>query len=624
MRKTFSAGAATSLAFILLCATGHADEPSPTPSPSPSPGFSTSIFGSNSFVDQSASGPGITPSEAAAFQAGLPLSPMSPYDWFSSAPTIPGIAGVAQYELTATDRMRAITAQATFGFTGIAGDGTNAAYWAEPLLGNASPHWNHLYNPGIVFPTQPGKNDFVGAQLSVPVSASLANNDGNWQIRGGYFDLAQTNRFVFVQPGLPNALLSTGIQTAETLGPGMPSLDAWTAPPIAMQLLGGDALVKIRSASIELTDALLPALSNTGVRLLNGSIVIDRGNYGRFSAQVSHIDTSGAPILTTTYFGVDQTFYPGPQGRLFTSMLADQHQTLAGVSALVHPLRGYDALFEFGRGWYNAGLVAEPGTNSPGNYGHVALTRHFNKTDDFGVEYYGFGPRYASIILPYGVPENVWSAAWAWPGNWLKSNYQSIDNSIIGINREGFRTHADMTRGRLELHADAYVWRQLEPIDNINAPQEGWADGYFLPQINGDRTLGWQRQVNLYAAWHLLRDDIAVDSVWDRSYRPTHNDPVDFVSMNYPQVVVSVQHHWNKKAVGVMGYGRYSANGMWATTPVLGIYGAAFVGGEWDFGNQQLLVQLRRQGLTGVPSQPGGPATTMRGLTLIVDQHFTI
>ena len=47
------------------------------------------------------------------------------------------------------------------------------------------------------------------------------------------------------------------------------------------------------------------------------------------------------------------------------------------------------------------------------------------------------------VILPYGVPENVWSVAWSWPGQWLKSTYQAVDNSIIGINREGYRAHAD-------------------------------------------------------------------------------------------------------------------------------------------------------------------------------------
>jgi hypothetical protein len=115
-----------------------------------------------------------------------------------------------------------------------------------------------------------------------------------------------------------------------------------------------------------------------------------------------------------------------------------------------------------------------------------------------------------------------------------------------------------------------------------------------------------------------------LDSVWDRSYRPA-TDPVDFVSINYPQAIGTFQHHWGKKMVAAIGYGRYSANGTWSTTPVLGIYGEAFVGGEWDFTNgQQLLIQLRRYGLTGLPSEPGGPPPTMRGTSLIVDQRIQL
>ena len=78
--------------------------------------------------------------------------------------------------------------------------------------------------------------------------------------------------------------------------------------------------------------------------------------------------------------------------------------------------------------------------------------------------------------------------------------------------------------------------------------------------------------------------------------------------MNYPQVIGTIQHHWNKRMVASIGYGRYSANGNWSTTPVLGIYGVAFAGGEWDFTNgQQLLVQLRRYGLTGLALRTGRP-----------------
>ena len=600
--------------------------PSPSPSPTAPPGFSLHAQGANVFVSQAANGPGLAPPEAPAFISGLPLSPMSPYDWFTSAAQTPGNAGMLQYLIDAHDRMRTVTLNAQVLVGGYAGDLNNLMYWLEPWQGPLDPHQGHSpIDYTINFPQSGGQGIEGGAgQISLPYTASLASNDGAWKISGGYVNLAQTDRFVFAPPAVTNANPSIGVQTAETLGPGMPNVDAWTASPSSLPLLGGDAVFAHGSSTVELTDALLPVLQGTQARLAMGSYVLDRGDYGRFSAQVANITTSGNPILTTTFFGADQTLYPGPQGRLFSSVLADQVQTIAGIRALLHPWRGDDVLVELGAAWYHDGLAAQPGTQQPGNYQHYAFTRHFDANVDLGAEYYRFDPRYATVILPYGVPENVWSAAWSWPGQWLKSTYQAVDNSIAGINREGYRVHADYVRGRFEVHAAASAGRQIEPITLTNASQEGWVDGYFLPQVDQFATLGWQRQVVLYTAWHWKNDDLAFDTVWDRSYRPAL-DAADLVSMNYPQIVASLQHHWKKRMVATIGYGRWSANGTWSTTPVQGIYGVAFAGAEWDFTNgQQLLVQVRRYGLTGLPSIPGGPPPTLRGTALVVDQRIQL
>ncbi len=578
------------------------------------------------FVSQGATGPGLAPPEAASFENGLPLSPMSPYNWFTSTVQTPGNAGVLQYLVDAKDRTRSVTLDAQVLLGGYAGDLNNLMYWSEPWQGPLDPHQGHSpINYAINFPQSGGQGIEGGAaQFVLPYAASLASNDGAWKLSGGYVNLTQTDRFVFAPAAVTNANPSIGVTSAETLGPGMPNVDAWSASPASLPLLGADAVVARGQSTVELTDALLPVLQGTGARLAMGSYVLDRGDYGRFSAQVANITTSGDPINTTTFFGTDQTLYPGPQGRLFSSVLANQAQTIAGVRGFVHPFHGDDVLVELGEAWYHDGLATLPGTQQPGTYQHYAFTRHFNTIVDLGVEYYRFDPRYATVILPYGVPENVWSVAWSWPGQWLKSTYQAIDNSIIGINRQGYRAHADYVRGRFEAHADAYVWRQIEPITLSSASQEGWVDGFFLPQLDQFATLGWQRQVALYAAWHWKDNDLAFDTVWDRSYRPAL-DPVDLVSMNYPQVIGSIQHHWNKRIVASIGYGRYSANGSWSTTPVQGIYGVAFAGGEWDFTNgQQLLVQLQRYGLTGLPSVPGGPPPTVRGTALVVDQRITL
>jgi hypothetical protein len=599
--------------------------PAPTPTPTATPGFSLQVMGSNVVVDQAASGPGLTPPEAGAFEAGLPISPMSPYDWFTSAAETPGVAGQFQYLVTASERTRSLTATAVFAFDAYDGDVNNLMYWGEPLVGPFDPHEGHSpLNYAINFPTHAGQNTVTALQGVFPYAMSVGGNDGSWKLSGGYVNLAQTDRFVFAPPAVTNANPSVGVQTAETLGPGMPSLDSWTASPSTLPVLGADAILNRGSVTLELTDALLPVLSGTQARFGMASLVDDLGDAGRFSAEVVDINTSGQPISTTTYYGTNQMLYPSAQGRLYSSILDDQHQIIGGLRALFHPWHGYDALVELGRAWYSVQTPEEPGTNAPGDYQHFSFIRHFNPQTDAGVEYYRFDPRYATVILPYGVPENIWSVAWSWPGNWLKSTYQAVDNTTIGINREGYRAHVDYTHGRLELHADTYAWREVEPITLASASQEGWVDGFFLPEAQSDATLGWQRQAGLYAAWHLAKDDLALDFVWDRSYRPAGADPVDLVDTNYPQVVASWQHHWSKRALGAIGFGRYSANGTWSTTPVLGIYDSAFAGAQWDFGNgQQLLLSVRRYGLTGLPSIPGGPPPTMRGTALVVDHRIT-
>ena len=600
--------------------------PPTSPTPAPTPGFSLHARGANVFISQSASGPGLVPPEAPAFESGLPLSPMSPYDWFTSAVQTPGNAGQLQYLIDGNDRLRSLTLDAQILVGAYGGDLNNLMYTGEPWQGQLDPHEGH--SPvayAINFPTSAAAG-ITGdsAQAIIPYAASLASNDGTWKVSGGYINLAQTDRFVFAPPAVTNANPSIGEQTAETLGPGMPSVAAWTPSPSTLPLLGADLVTTRGQSTVEFTDALLPVLQGTQARLAMGSYVLDRGENGRFSAQVANITTSGEPIDTTTFFGTNQRLYPGPQGRLFSSTLADQVQTIAGIRGLFHPWHGDDVLVELGEAWYHDGLAAQPGTQKPGSYEHFSFTRHFDANADAGIEYYRFDPRYADVILPYGVPENVWSVAWSWPGQWLKSNYQAVDNSVIGINRQGFRAHADYSRGRLELHADGYVWRQIEPITLANASQEGWIDGFFLPQLNAAATLGWQRQVGLYGAWHWAHDDVVLDSVWDRSYRPAI-DPIDFVSMNYPQVIGSLQHHWTKRMVAAVGYGRYSASGAWSTTPVQAIYGVAFLGGQWDFTKgQQLLIEVRRYGLTGLPSEPGGPLPTLRGTVLVVDQRIQL
>jgi hypothetical protein len=597
--------------------------PASSPSPAPTPAFVLKVSESNVFIDQSTSGRGITPPEGPGFANGSPVSPMSPYDWFTGAPVTPGVAGIAQYQLTGTYHATGIDFAATFGLGGLTGSTTNALYWSEPLIPNLNDHALSRRVPyAILFPTQAGQDDASVAAANL-LGASAAAADGSWKVRGGYFDLLQSDRFIFAAPPLTDAVPSLGVQTAETLGPGMPSIKDWTASPASLPLLGADGVWHHGSATLELTDALLPALPNTSARVTMGSLVLDRGDFGRFSIQLAHLWTTGDPIQTTTFFGVDQQIHNSSQGHLFTSELANQEQTISGARAFVHPFRGWDALVELGRAWYDAGLVANPGTSHFGNYEHFSLARHLG-SDVATIEYHRFDPTYATMILPYGIPENIWSVAWSWPGVWLKSTYQLVDNSVTGANRAGFHFKYDRNDKRLEAHVSYGDWRELMPETQANASQVGFVDGFFLLQKNGFGTIGHDRQLGLYVAWHLPHDDIAFDGVEDYLSRDAApGQPLDVVATRSPEAVLSWAHHFGEKLLAVGGYGRYATVGRWAITPVDAIYGVAFAGVQLATGpNTALLVEGRRYALVGLPSIPYGPSPAMRGNALIVDQKI--
>ncbi len=548
---------------------------------------------------------------------------MSPYDWFTSAPVTPGIAGIAQYEISGLYHAGAVDLGATLGIGALTGSTTNALYWGEPPIPNLNDHAISRIVPySIVFPTHADQDDASVLNASV-LGGSVAAADGSWRVRGGYFDLSQTDRFVFAPPPLTSVVPSLGVQTAETLGPGMPSIQAWTASPSVLPLFGADGVLHHGDATLELTDAVLPALAGTNVRLTMGSLALDRGDYGRFSLQLAHVWSSGAPIATTTFYGADQEIHPGAQGRLFSSTLADQVQTIGGARAFFHPVKNWDALVELGRAWYDARLVSYPGTSHLGNYEHFSLAQHLGD-DVVSLEYHRFDPTYATIILPYGIPENVWSIAWSWPGVWLKSTYQLVDNTVIGANRAGARLKYDHNGKTLEVHASFGNWRQLIPETDANASQVGFVDGFFLLQKNGFGTLGEDRQAGLYVAWHLKSDDLAFDGVEDYlSRRADPGQPLDTVATRAPQTVFSWTHHFSKKLLAMAGYGRYELAGTWATTPVDAIYGAGFGGVQFATGpHTALLVEGRRYALVGLPSVPGGLPPTMRGTALIVDQRI--
>ena len=580
---------------------------------------------SATFIDQSTNGPGRVGPEAAGFIAGLPLAPNTPYDLFSSAADVPGVAGIGQLLTTATYGAKAFDASVTGGFGYVNGSVTNAAFWGESLFPTLNPHLGMQALPyAIAFPLHAGGDDATAFRASI-TQGRIATADGALQVRGGWFDLAQTDRFVFAQPALTNVNPAIAFAPAESLGNGPPNLDSWTQVATQLPLHGIDAVGKRGDATLELTSAALPSLPGESARMTMGSIVLDRGEGTRFSADLVHVATGGLAFVTTVPFGANPAYVTTPQGMLPTSTLDGQRQTVAGLRGAFHvsPAGGLDGVVEIGRAWYDASDAALPRTAKPGGFYHAGLVKTQGRVTA-SVDVYRMEPRYATVILPYGVAENQWSAAFAWPGQWLKSNYQLIDNSVLGVNRQGYRFRYFVDKGPLEVHLEYVDLRQIEPETTATAEETGFIDGYYLPQAPGGATFGRQKRFGFWSAWHPAFGDLSLDIVDDELFRPAAAGfPLDGVSYEVPQAVLTFSRHVSPNAIVSAGLGRYAIDGRFSE-PIDFSQRVFLAGVELaETPRTSLLVNLRRSAFGGISTAPAaGISPDFTGTAIVVEQRL--
>jgi hypothetical protein len=601
--------------------------PSPSLTPAaPVPGWHSSIDGFVSLIDQSAGGSGIQPPEGPGFARGNPLSPNTPYDVFASVPNTPGVAGLGQFELTTRYTGKHVNAALLSGLGYATGSTTNNAYWSEPLMPTLNPHLGSQALPYAVgFPTHAGQDDGTTTRGSI-LQGAVGANDGSWMLRGGWIDLTQSDRFVFVQPPPTSLTPQIGLQTAESLGDGPRLLDGWPAAAPGSSLQGIDLALHEKSTTLEVTNAALPSLPGTSSRLTLGSVVLDRGGGTRFSADFLHLATSGALLNTTTLFGQDPVLNAGPQGELPTSVVGGQSQTIAGLRGSFSVGNNFGALIEVSRAWYDATHVLLPGSAQPGGFYHLALAHHAGRATT-SIEAFRFEPRYATSILPYGVPENIWSSAWSWPGVWLKSTYQLSDNTQIGANRQGYRLHYALEGERFDVRALYASYSQIDEATTTNGNQTGFVEGFFLPQLPGQATLGHSHQYAAWLAWHPSVADLTLDYVNDTLHRDfSAGQPQDAVTLNTPQIVISASRAVTKSALVCIGYGRFAQKGSWAQGSFTNVdYGEniTFAGAQVDeSAHAMVLVQVRSTAFAGLPSASGGPSPDYHATNLIVEQRF--
>ena len=607
------------LAFAQTPSPAPSASPAPSPSPTPVPhGVRFSTIFETTFIGQTTSGPGQVAPEAPGFIAGSPVAPNTPYDLLTAAPLTPGVAWIAQDTTTATYRTPALRFGLTAGLGLLSGSLANGVYWGESLIPALNPHMGSQALPyAIAFPTAQGQDNATAIRLSV-LGGSIATRDGNLTVKGGYFDLTQTDRFVFAQPALANVSPAIAYAPAESLSSGLAGSDIWQPLASQMQLAGVDVVGKRDLATLEISNAALPSPAGTSARMTLGSLVFDHGEGTRYSAEFLHANTSGAPFSAGVAFGADPQFFATPQGTLISSTLSGQQQTIAGVRAAFHLMPGWslDSVVELGRAWYDAQNVAMPGTSAPGGFYHLGFTKTQGRATAT-LDVIRIDARYATLLLPYGVAENKWSVPFAWPGQWPSAGYQLFDDSVIGVNRYGYRLRYFVDRGPFECHLEYTDLRQAAPETTQTSQYTGYADGFFLPQLPQNATFGRQRRYGVWTAWHPGFGDLTIDVVDDQLYRP-YVVRSDQVAYDVPQIVVTYGHHFSPAVVGAAGVGRYAQQGTFAQ-PIdfaQNLYFAGIVVKE--SARASLLATFRRALSAGVTPVPPNFASSL----FFVEQRY--
>jgi hypothetical protein len=310
---------------------------------------------------------------------------------------------------------------------------------------------------------------------------------------------------------------------------------------------------------------------------------------------------------------------------LSESRLSGQQQSIVGASASVHVMPNWnlDGIVEIARAWYDAQNVAMPATSQPGGYYHIGLVKTFGRATA-SVDAYRMEPRYATMVLPYGVPENQWSAAWVWPSPWLGSSYQLVDNSVLGVDRQGYRLRYFVDGGPLEVHLEFTDLRQIEPSTTLTSQQMGFAGGYFPVQLPANATLGRQIRYGFWATWHASFGDLTLDYIDDQFSRP-YLIPTDNVSLDAPQTVLTYSRHFSPRFIWAIGTGRYQMTGNFAE-PV-SFHDQLFFTGAIvkETPRVSILATFRRNAFAGISSFPLMPISPdFTGSQIIVEQRYSI
>lgn len=608
---------------------GASSSPGPVPTAPPTQRrLRFTLQSSASYVNQQFAGPGTAPPEANAFASGDPLAPATPYDLWTSSPHVTGYG--VNHTLLLTPSY-AITPQvdlsATLGYGSISGNGNVAAYWGDQTMPTLNPHLGKHAAP-VAFPLA-NRADAIASAGSAVLSLGLARRDGNFAVNAGWFDLAQGEPFVVNQPAQTNSPILFTEPLPEGIGDGPPTLASLANARTRLPLHGLELLAKPRAdASVELLDADLPEPPGTHARLQSASLNVSGGRIA-YGAQVARVSTGGQTIGTTVLFGADPRVTPSDQGPLPTSTLDAQRMLIGGVRADWHVTPRVDAQLRLGGSCYAAqGVVLAQSGCTRGSFASAKVQRTAGSFQ-LALEATRMTATYAPAILPYGTLENVWSPAYSWPGTWLKGNYQLVDSSAMGPNREGVRFSTRFDARGTEARLAYAVYHQLRPYDATTAYHAGFVEGFFLPQLNGPGTLGDERHAAAALTAHLPFADAELD-VTDITLgrRASAGHPDEAVAIDDFVSTLTFSRRFGTRLIGSLGAGHNTIAGAFdAARPNVGLTENVVFGAlQWkQSAHWSYAVQYRLYSVSGMatPLAGGGAASpAYHGPQIMLEQRF--
>jgi hypothetical protein len=628
--------------FAVLCAARAeaADPASPSPSaspavsPSPSPRafaahrFRVSAEDALSYVSQRFAGPGTRPPDGAAFASGSPVAPQTPYDLWTASPTVTGygvVHGLVVSPSYALSPQYAVAVRAGYG--SLSGNANVAAYWGDQPLPSLNPHLGARAIP-VAFPNANGADAFAASGAAV-LGASLERADGALAVRAGWFDLAQGETFVVNQPAATNTPLLFTEPLPEGIGESADLVAPFSASRAPLPLYGLDLTGRPRAGvSVELVDAALPEPPGTQARLLGGSLAVARDRGVAYGAQIAHLRTAGAPIGTPVLFGANAATTPSDLGPLPTSSLAAQRMTIAGARAEATVFPAVDARIRLGYSCYSARVTALARAGcTPGGFGALRL-RRVAGAFELSAEAMRMDATYAPAILPYGTPENVWGAGYAWPGTWLKGTYQLVDDAAIGPNRQGARATARVRAGALDARLAYGTLHQLRPYDASTAYEPGFVESFYFAQLAAPGTLGDERHAAAaliarprFATVELDLTDVTL------MRRGSSGHPEERVALDNGAATVTLSRRFGPAFFGSAGAGRYAMTGAFdsAGTNVDLTERVVFGALAWSASpHLAYALQYRLYAACGMPSAFGGSgfvSPAYHGAQLMLEQR---